>query len=66
MRPVKNLDDAVFPMYMASIAIRIELTGNPLKRPLLKGFGFDRVLARFLPLGNPSYLQLQRTEVHRV
>lgn len=66
MKPVKNLGDAVVTMYMASIAIRIELTGSPIKRTMLLGFGFDRVLARHMPLGNPRYLHLQRTGVHRV
>ena len=66
MKPVKNLNDAVLPMYLASVAIRIELTGSPLKRPVLLGLGFDLVLAKHMPLGNPRYLHLQRTGVHRV
>ena len=68
MRPVKDLDlcEAVAPLYLASIAIRIEVTGSPLKRPLFSGFGLDSILSRHLPTGNPSYLLLWRTDVHRV
>ena len=65
MKPVKNLGEAVTPMYLGSIAIRIAITGSPIKRLMFLGFGFDRALARHLPLGNPSHY-LWRTEVHRV